>query len=198
MERYWSHPLNVGWVNLFGRWATTPLFRDWWPVLSPMYSPRVARFIEEQFNLPSTRTTRALKGSVDKHNQRQGVAWEIWQSMHRADPIPAKTVWRYEMELESGLRVNAAIVFVDDSVPGEISWKHEDFFVPPSFWGARIGQLFLRAIPRTVPLRVTIKHDPAHKKEFSDAMQLYREAGFKPRKMPATTREVDEAVMVRD
>ncbi|MEA2336451.1 MAG: hypothetical protein QOE82_458, partial [Thermoanaerobaculia bacterium] len=179
MERYWSHPLNVGWVNLFGRWATTPLFRDWWPVLSPMYSPRVARFIEEQFNLPSTRTTRALNGRVDKRNIRQGVAWEIWQSMHRLDSPPTRTLWRYEMELESGHPVNAALVFVDDTIPGQAFWKHEDFFVPPSFWGARIGQLFLRAIPPGTKLTVTIKHDPAHKKEFSDAIQLYRESGFR-------------------
>jgi hypothetical protein len=198
MERYWSHPLNVGWVNLFGRWATTAVFRDWWPILSPMYSPRVARFIEEQFNLPSTRTSRALQGRVDKSGVRHGVAWEIWQSMHRLDPPPANTLWRYEMELESGHRVNTALVFVDDTVAGKISWKHEDFFVPPSFWGARIGQLFLRAIPPGDQLSVTIKHDPAHKKEFSDAIQLYRDVGFRTASMPANTREIGVAVLVRD
>lgn len=198
MERYWSHPLNVGWVNLFGRWATTPVFRDWWPIISPMYNPRVARFIEDQFGLPSTRTTPSLKGTIDVSNTRAGVAWEIWKSMHRSgNAMPTATVWRYEMELESGHKVNTALVFVEKDGVG-FSWKHEHFFVPPSFWGARIGQLFLKTIPSGQRLTVTIRHDPAHKKEFSDSLQLYLEAGFRPLTKPASTRELGEAVVVRD
>ncbi|MEA2240438.1 MAG: hypothetical protein QOC81_5162 [Thermoanaerobaculia bacterium] len=197
MERYWSHPLNVGWVNLFGRWATTPAFRDWWPILSPMYSPRVSRFIEEQFKLPSTRTMPSLGGTIDTTNKHEGVAWEIWESMHRKDPAPpTDTLWRYEMKLESGRKVNTALMFVTIG-PGGVSWKHEDFFVPPSFWGARIGQLFLKEIQPGRHLSVTIEHDPAHRKAFSDAMQLYREAGFQTETMPANAREKGKAVMVR-
>ena len=49
LDQWWTHPLNLGWINLFARWATSPLFRFWWPLLSPMFSPGFRRFIDERF-----------------------------------------------------------------------------------------------------------------------------------------------------
>ena len=42
LDQWWTHPLNLGWINLFARWATSPRFRFWWPLLSPMFSPASA------------------------------------------------------------------------------------------------------------------------------------------------------------
>ena len=60
------------------RWATSPLFRFWWPLLGPMFSPGFRKFIDEHFRCAHERrptgppsqslrrkgeqTRRALKG----------------------------------------------------------------------------------------------------------------------------------------
>ena len=48
-ERFWSHPLNEGWMHYFHRWAATPSFRRWWPILSPIYSLEFRQSVQERF-----------------------------------------------------------------------------------------------------------------------------------------------------
>jgi hypothetical protein len=64
-ERYWSHPLNEGWMNYFHRWADTPSFRRWWPVLAPIYSPGLRSFVQSRFAVGSVDPNLAKPGSVD-------------------------------------------------------------------------------------------------------------------------------------
>lgn len=47
-EQYWSHPLNEGWMHYFHRWASTPSFRRWWPLLAPIYSLGFREFVSER------------------------------------------------------------------------------------------------------------------------------------------------------
>ena len=46
-----ERPNNLGWMNIFQRWAYTPSFRLWWPILKPMHGRKFRRFMEERFNL---------------------------------------------------------------------------------------------------------------------------------------------------
>ena len=43
LDRWWDHPLNLG---------SAPSYRFWWPIISPMYSPGLRRFVEERFPRP--------------------------------------------------------------------------------------------------------------------------------------------------
>ena len=40
---------NEGLMNYFHRWAGTPSFRRWWPVLAPVYSAGFRAFVLEHF-----------------------------------------------------------------------------------------------------------------------------------------------------
>ena len=47
-----SHPRYMGWLNRFGRWASAPLFRAWWPWLAPVHSQTLREFLGTTFDLP--------------------------------------------------------------------------------------------------------------------------------------------------
>ena len=51
LEEHWNDPNNLGWMNTFQRWAYTPSFRLWWPILKPMHGRKFRRFMEERLNL---------------------------------------------------------------------------------------------------------------------------------------------------
>ena len=53
LDEWWSHPINIGWVNVLSRWATAPSFRFWWPVLRPMFSSEFRDFIHDRFPVPA-------------------------------------------------------------------------------------------------------------------------------------------------
>ncbi|HEY6136804.1 MAG TPA: hypothetical protein VI670_03480 [Thermoanaerobaculia bacterium] len=172
LEAYGTHPLNLGWMNIFGRWATTHAFRDWWPLLSAMYNPRMARYMEAKLGLPPV---RALVGAINKNPSAAALALELWQACGRADH-PGQP-WTYDVTIRPGQIVSVAVVFVDVS-NSPVTWLHENFFVPPSFWGARIGQQFLAEICANQKVLVSIDTDPARRKEATDAVQMYRQAGL--------------------
>jgi len=63
LEQYWSHPLNEGWMNYFQRWASTPSFRRWWPILRPIYSDGFREFVKERFDLRLSEQARGEPAS---------------------------------------------------------------------------------------------------------------------------------------
>src|SRR5262249_46192941 len=81
LDTHWQHPLNVGWVNAFARWATAPTFRAWWPFIRPLYTPSLATFLEERF--PSVGTAAAPKGPVSLlervSDEHPGLAMTWWR-----------------------------------------------------------------------------------------------------------------------
>ena len=42
LDRWWDHPLNLGWINLFARWATSAAVPFWWPLLGTDVQPRAS------------------------------------------------------------------------------------------------------------------------------------------------------------
>jgi hypothetical protein len=182
LETHWNDPHNLGWMNAFQRWAYTPSFRLWWPILKPMYGAKFRRFMEERLSLadedyPPTTAT------VNKHGQTMpdGVAKIYWERMHERDSNreEGKTVYTFDLTLtfqqqprqHKRLRVfqhlpknarknqeydvQAGLAFVvlpEGPVPSErtdrvASWTNEEFFIPPSLWGAGLGARFLNNRP---------------------------------------------------
>jgi hypothetical protein len=44
-------PDDFAWMNRFGRWASTPHLRSWWPWLAPLHSQGFADFLHKWFKL---------------------------------------------------------------------------------------------------------------------------------------------------
>jgi hypothetical protein len=181
MESYWTHPLNVGWVNWFGRWATTPAFRALWPFLAPMFNPRMTRFVEDKLELKSKDSLSWKNGKVvESGGAERNVAEEIWKAMHPGSTARDRDRRvSYRVTAGQDWEVDVALLFFKEKDGVRMwseTWNDPDFFVPPSLWGAGIGQAFLEKLG---PAVVTIDDDPARRKQVSDTLQMYSQAGFR-------------------
>ena len=158
LDRSWDHPLNLGWVNLFARWATAPSFRFWWPLFGPMFSPGFRSFLDQRFPTPAPSNvapdgTHAVavpsRGIVRRRadNAPPGLA-ELWWRDRSTQPVAWKDRIVYENILElpypPGRVVPMQVGLVTVAIENRrVGWTSDDFFVPPSLWGAGIGWYFL-------------------------------------------------------
>jgi GNAT superfamily N-acetyltransferase len=164
LEDHWTDPNNLGWMNTFQRWAYTPSFRLWWPILKPMYGRKFRRFMEERLNLadkdyPKTRVK--VVELPEAESPQRGVAQVYWRRVYGAEvseeEIPKKG-YAFNLMLthqkeggDSPFQVQAGLVFLDllarpaDLVP-TARWNVDDLFVPPSLWGAGLGAIFLKEL----------------------------------------------------
>jgi GNAT superfamily N-acetyltransferase len=154
LETHWNDPNNLGWMNTFQRWAYTPSFRLWWPILKPMYGRKFRRFMEERLSLadedyPPTTATVTNRGKT----LPSGVSQIYWERMHAQDPNKevGKTVYSYDLQLtlqgqtngDVTYPVQGGLAFLDFPDQSTARWTVEEFFVPPSLWGAGFGARFL-------------------------------------------------------
>ena len=166
LDTWWHHPLNLGWINTFARWATAPSFKFWWPIIAPMFSPGFRNFIEDRFPTPppvERPTEKYLAGVV----QRGRVA-PFTESAPGATHLPLAELWwktrstqprhwegrrlfqnlvvlgdqpsAQPDEVQVGI---AAVTIQGDPLPKRAGWTSDDFFVPPSLWGTGLGWYFL-------------------------------------------------------
>ena len=167
LDTQWNHPLNLGWMNVFSRWATAPTFQLWWPVLSPMYGSGFLRFMRERFpelDGPARRHSRL-------HRQRPG-EWPAglaahWWRDRLGRPVADDAIYYgYHLSVaraaEPGfadVQVGLAAVRVADIDNSRDShrggrraarWLADDFFIPPSLWNAGLGSAFLRKLLDTM------------------------------------------------
>jgi hypothetical protein len=160
LDRYWSHPLNEGWMNYFQRWASTPTFRRWWPILRPIYSSGFRDFAKERFGVtvrearadgaPAASTVRMhLQPGPKRDAFTQGHAWR--QFALRTAPPPdfdRLVILAYRMEFPSDgdsaasrtLDVGFALVKEDEQAENtwRATWHARHFYVPPPLIGAGI------------------------------------------------------------
>ena len=61
LETHCNDPNNLGWMNTFQRWAYTPSFRLWWPILKPMYRPQIPAVSWRSVSRLRTKITRRLR-----------------------------------------------------------------------------------------------------------------------------------------
>jgi GNAT superfamily N-acetyltransferase len=196
LETHWNHPNNLGWMNAFQRWAYTPSFRLWWPILKPMYGSKFRRFMEEHLDLAD----EDYPPTMDKvnncgHSVPGGVAQIYWKRMNAEDPRREtdKTVYSYDLKLtlqsqaseDRAYHVQAGLAFVDLRDPQIARWSAKDFFVPPGLWGSGIGEKFLNKLLnelRAPRCEVTVERqkrtDLASLQERNDLIAFYKRAGF--------------------
>ncbi len=160
LDRYWSHPLNEGWMNYFQRWASTPTFRRWWPILRPIYSSGFREFAKERFGVgiadPQARPNDRLHGAarltlereLDQARFEKGHAWrQFIQRSACPDGYVNLARFVYRMHLPDGegelssQRLDVGLVLVREYEENkqwiaEIAEKH--FFVPPALGGSGI------------------------------------------------------------
>jgi hypothetical protein len=160
-ETHWNDPNNLGWMNAFQRWAYTPSFRLWWPILKPLYGSKFRRFMEERLSLadedypPTLATVKNRKNTLP-----HGVAQIYWKRMYKTNPAreAGRTVYSFDLKLTlqrpkgagKKYQVQAGLAFLDLSRrPTDLPQRqtahltNEEFFVPPSLWGAGLGAKFL-------------------------------------------------------
>ena len=206
LARTYNHPLYLGLINYFARWAYAPLFRMWWPTLKALYSERFTAFMEEQYGLTALPAPEVIDPALDAQiiteltSGQHGFAMDSWR-MHTDRDVRAgeETVLSYELQVRyrsARCRVQAAqaVVRIVDTTA---VWDASNFFVPPGLWGIGIGEDFLDRLvtcrgavfatdgplaPVThllVRIPVDSETTPALRKERADRTQMYRAAGFR-------------------
>ncbi len=188
LDAFWNHPLNLGWVNCFARWASAPTFRMWWPLIRPMYGVEFQRFMQERF--PVLDRQEAHPGTVAGPTPAipDGLSKEWWEQRHAPAPVmvdavgQAKKAYEYRLELPgpddaSAIPMQLGLVLVRQMTDGEggdwLWWTSDDFFVPPSLWGAGIGGTFLAQLLKRIQAEQKI-----HRLEvFVKAPQRQNDAG---------------------
>lgn len=51
LDEFDGHPLNRGWVSVFHRWSTMPMFRRLWPIIRADFSKEFIDYCESRFSL---------------------------------------------------------------------------------------------------------------------------------------------------
>jgi Patatin-like phospholipase len=213
LETHWNDPNNLGWMNTFQRWAYTPSFRLWWPILKPMYGRKFRRFMEERLSLadedyPPTTATVTNRGTT----MPDGVAQTYWMRMHAQDQKKetGKTVYSFDLQLtlqgqtpddDVTYPVQGGLTFVEFAENRSIArWTVEEFFVPPSLWGAGLGAKFLVELlevlesegvkrcevavvgpgeERDRPFEWSKRTDIASRQQLNDLLAFYQRANFR-------------------
>jgi hypothetical protein len=169
LENYWSHPLNQGWMAYFQRWASTPSFRRWWPVIRPLYSANFADFVKDRFNIrlrdpvarnepPGPGAELTLLGPISTNNPC-GMAWQHWRDRYPVPDCTDKQLLTYNLALESAARqaesekskpiqVAFLLYIMSNNATGArtVAWTTSQFYVPSTLIGAGITARFLDAV----------------------------------------------------
>jgi len=147
-----SHPLYMGWLNRFGRWASTPSFRAWWPWLAPLHSRTATDFLVDTFDLPPVADPASQVRKIGQRG-RSGFTWMRWREHRDAQPSREQAGSATDLfglflpRVAGGPRLLAGVVEVESCGGGEeAAWSLERFFIPPGLWGVGLGEELLRKL----------------------------------------------------
>ena len=171
LGRRYNHPLYLGLMNYFARWAYAPLFRLWWPLLKGLYAQQFTSFLESQFRLSSIDPddARVRHGGklgetviVELGEDGGGFAKHCWQLQNGRSPRSVadryqelfvsyrlRTTYRDYGQEEHAYLVQAGQIVARVPAQAPIAfWDSREFFVPPGLWGMGIGEDFLTRLGR--------------------------------------------------
>ncbi len=220
LDRWWRHPLNLGWINLFARWATSGSFRFWWPIAAPMFSPGFRQFIQQRFPVrdDTGRTALPHAGLLETiETPRDSGLAALWWQRRSTQPVAwerpvvdgfGRTYYQNILPLQRGsmkVRMQAGLAAVT-TLGTHVAWTSDDFFVPPSLWGAGIGGAFLLALLDEVETSFTLCHVIVKAPPMGQAYQLarddrhafveqYRKVGFREARPNCGHGSEEEAAM---
>jgi ABC-type multidrug transport system fused ATPase/permease subunit len=187
LDRNYSHPLYLGVMNWFARWAYAPLFRMWWPLLKTLYPQPFTRFLEKHFSLTAVDHPSATNENPEQpknpedrakarvgeemftwiHYDGDGFAKACWVRMGK-DPKPEKREvisyslrMKYENQKSYGIQAAQVVAAREGDA---LAWDARNFFVPAGLWGVGIGTDFLRQLSTGLPRRTdqTDQVQPTH------------------------------------
>lgn len=181
LGRRYNHPLYLGLMNYFARWAYAPLFRLWWPLLKGLYAQQFTNFLESQFRLSSIDPddSRVRHGGklgetviVELGEDGGGFAKHCWQLQNGRSPRAVadryrelfvsyrlRTTYRAYGQESHAYLVQAAQVIARVPTGAPIAfWDSREFFVPPGLWGMGIGEDFLTRLGRGEGPLVAAEH----------------------------------------
>jgi hypothetical protein len=207
LDTHWSHPLNLGWVNAFARWATAPTFLAWWPFIRPMYGPSLRTFLEERF--AAVQRAAAPEGLVsvleEVGGSSTGLAMTWWRERDGSPSLADRVVYQYRVTLpprKGAPRVELQLGLVGLTISeGTAAWTSDEFFVPPSLWGGGFGGRFLGKLLETLQstrgvtkCTVTVKGPDATAsraqwEERRGFVDFYRQSGFQIDELSSNTTE---------
>lgn len=192
LDTYWSHPLNEGWMAYFHRWANTPSFRRWWPLLRPIYSDGFRNFVKHRFELHVNHDTRPSSKLVvrSKNVAGEGMASRA-MARFQPDPELPPMRWDYELTLEgevTPLQVGVLRFAIDEKDHEKTArWSTQHLHVPPWLIGAGIIARFLKDILSELAkngFTQAIVHisgserDPAQRSNRASIISFYKSRGF--------------------
>ena len=157
LDERWAHPLNEGWMSFFRRWAATPSFRTWWPILRPLYNPSFRDFVKDRFDIRVNEAARNEHGPGAKLTLREfdgdRDANEPAMNHLRASGHAAHPTFVYELELEASepgrylkpIQVGLLTCHVDPAAE-TVTWNSDGLFTLPTLAGAGFQSRFLDAV----------------------------------------------------
>jgi len=162
LETQWAHPLNEGWMNYFHRWAATPSFRRWWPILSPIYNVRFRNFVRDRFGIRLVETGSTVPGAklelqplATPDELKSGFAWKHWAQRHRPADLGKMLAFDYQLTLASvpqgfqkkSFQAGFLLCERDEDADGSfVQWHARQLFVPDSLIGSGIVTGLLEAV----------------------------------------------------
>jgi GNAT superfamily N-acetyltransferase len=201
LDTHFTDPNNLGWMNTFQRWAYTPSFRLWWPLLKSMYGSKFRRFMEERLDLADEDYPKT-EGAVTLHPpgvMPAGLAQAYWTRMREKVPAGIKRVFTYDLLLTlqseppqtCNVQTGLAFVGLSPAAPANPQiavWRDKEFFVPPGLWGSGIGSAFLSSLllklksigvtTCAVSLSQEMRTDLASRQQRNDSIAFYKREGF--------------------
>ncbi len=198
LDLYWSHPLNEGWMNYFHRWAGTPSFRRWWPVLRPIFSAGFRDFVRERFGVGYADDPQASGARLELRERYSGtgLAWSYWRQQNPGGLRPGQRVVEFWLRLDptasapgTGELLVGLLVFEADAARRTVTWRSDQLFVPPSLNGAGITTRFLERVLTLFQssgfreLEVVFeagksRPDPANRLRRVQEINFYKSRGF--------------------
>jgi GNAT superfamily N-acetyltransferase len=176
LDRYGAHPLNAGWMNLMRRWAATPSFRRWWPVIAPLYQMGLREFIDGCFTVgavdpqapgggglagPRPQVQLRVVADAEAFFRESFAARQYLQT--RAMPLlEGRRLLAYDLELLnldgalSGEKLPVGFALVrEKNLVAEVTdrawaveWDVDELYVPDPLYGAGFTSKLLDAVLR--------------------------------------------------
>jgi hypothetical protein len=173
-ERHHSNPVSEEWMNYFRRWAATPSFRRWWPIMASLYRLGLREFVEQHFavtpvdlrspragELPGPRAQLNLHpvDDADEFFRESFAARQYLQTRPR--PVTTgRRLLAYDLELLgydgalSGRKLVVGFALVREEPQSSAAptaawsavWDVDEFFVPASLHGAGFVSNLLDAV----------------------------------------------------
>jgi hypothetical protein len=149
LEPLFNHPLNVGWINYFNRWTSSPTFRTFWPILRPIWGPGLRHLLETLFGLKEVveqaeQLDKPIQIPLEGPANLPAELLRLAKAEGHIDLKPGEWVYVYALHLRRGDErhiLPSALAVVDGHDDKHLQLQH--LFVPRGLWGAGIGVRFI-------------------------------------------------------